>query len=397
MQNHSPFSFRFIPVLVIAGIVVMMFLVIGCDVVPVTGTVQLPEGSKLALTDLRIVTCVGEAPVKAEGSFRARESGSSPALAFATDSTGKPTLLGFVSGETSGTGSEISAQSTAVALLFQALSAFTLPRDAWPQALTLLTADPSTATLAKVVAARLAANPYAISDNDTELLSALNSAVTAILGSTIAPALTASRTAACLKSFDVRVTSTAEETALVLVQPTDENSGVRVAPNAAGNGITITNSFRRHLWAYVYRTGWKTKDDDENAAPHDITPWERVVPGTVVSGYIPAVNGFQGTIGTILDAVSGQVAYSPVTSDAIILPVSPADANQTFYKVIVVGPSWKSGGFNDELPTEYSAMSEAGEWRSAELKMNMLTIFQEFLFPALLSVFPAEALGEESE
>lgn len=373
------------------GICLLMLLVAGCSKTPVSGIVQLPEGSSLKPGDLRVVTCIGEAPVQDDGSFRAFESGSSPAIAFAADANGKPVLIGFVNGQTTST---LNARSTAVALLFQGLAAFTLPRDAWPQALEFLDGDSNTETLAAAVARRLSASPYAIPDNDTELLTALNAAVTAILESSASSLSAAKRIGNRVQSFDVSVSASAETPAMVIVEPSDEISGVRVGPNAAGNGITITNNFRRHLWAYVYRTGWQSKDDDADAEPRAITPWERIVPGTSVSGYMPAVNGFQGTIGTILDAVSGQVAYSPVTSEAIVLSLSPAEASRTYYKMFVVGPSWKPGDFDDELPAGYAGMAEAGEWKSAEKKMDLLTVFQEFLFPAVLSVFPAEALGK---
>lgn len=362
---------------------------------PVTGKVQLPSGSALQLANMKVVTCLGEAPVAADGSCRAAEPAGGPALAFAADSSSKLVMMGFIDAEKSPRGLVIDAKSTAVALIFQALPAYTLIRDAWPGIIQMLAADKNTATLAQVVSQRLAANPYAILDKDAALLAAISTAVGAIRGSaTIAASSVSKSKKSSIQSFDVQVTSKADAPAQMAVEPSGEVSGVRVGPSVDGNGITITNSFRRHLWSYVYRTGWKAKTDAVGDPPHNLNPWVCIVPGSAFSGYIQAVNGYQGTMGTILDFFTGQVAYSPVTTGIIPLPVSPSDAERTYYKVFVVGPSWKSGDLESELPAEYAGSSFGDQLVSTEQKMDALTFFQEIAFPAVLTVFPADAIGK---
>jgi hypothetical protein len=303
-------------------------------------------------------------------------------------------MMGFMDAEDSPTGLKLNAKSTAVALIFHALPAYTLPRESWPKVIDILEANKNTDTLAQVVTQRLAVNPHAIADKDTVLLAAISTAVGAIRGSVKAKTSSLSNNNdSSIQSFNVEVASKADAPAQLMVEPSAEISGVRVGPSVDGNGITITNSFRRHLWAYVYRVAWKAKSDAADAPPHVVTPWEKIVPGSAFSGYIQAVNGYQGTMGTLLDFFSGQVAYSPETTDTIPLPVSPSDAERTYYKVFVVGPSWKNGDFESEVPVDYAGSAVANEWASAEQKMDALTFFQEVAFPAVLTVFPADAIG----
>jgi hypothetical protein len=379
----------------------------------VAGTVDLPENSALKLKDLNIVTSSGSEDIATDGSFSAAEPGAGVAMAFVTDSDGSPLLAGFVQGA----GNKVNAKSTAVTLLFQALGTYTLPRDAWPQALGLLEAHPAATELAETISARFAENPKFIEEQDAEVLSALQTAIDAIAAEIEAArenatgeeaqagtqaqttALTApTGTLSTLEYSGERATFTvvAESsgsgtTAQVTVEPSDENSGIKVAPNADGNGITITNNMRRHLWAYIYRTGWKTKDDDENTPSRAMDPWE---PLSESGTYIQAVNGYQGTFGSLVDIALGQGIYKPVTSEAIILPIAPEDAARTYYKIIVVGPSWSEMSFESAVPSGYGSNKFLATWKQAEEKMDALTLFQELVFPAILTVFPAEALGK---
>jgi hypothetical protein len=419
----------------IAVIVFLAFLlgsIVGCGrktaedgliEVEVTGTVALPDNSSIELKDLSIVTCAGREDIASDGSFTAKEPGAGAAMAFITDEDGSPLLAGFVDGSGEG-GNRLDAKSTAVILLFQALSAYTLPRDTWPQIISLLEAHPAAAKLTESINERFAEDPQFIGNQDPVVIAALQDAVEAInveidegaaameaaaegsvqqaVGGieaqptvTAASALTLSTLEYLGKtaSFEVVADASGDTPAQVTVEPSAEISGIRVAPNADGNGITITNNMRRHLWAYVYKTGWKTKDDDENTPPRQISPWE---PLDETGTYIQAVNGYQGYFGSIADIVLGQGVYKPVTSDAIILPVEPEEAVRTYYKIIVVGPAWTEKSFESELPSGYASNKYATTWKQAEEKMDALTLFQELVFPAILTIFPKEALSGES-
>lgn len=81
--------------------------------------------------------------------------------------------------------------------------------------------------------------------------------------------------------------------------------------------------------------------------------------------YIQAVKGFSSTIGTLVDYVSKRLPYLPISSEPIILPVAPDDAVRTYYQIIVVGPSWAKGDFEDDLPLEY-----AGHYAEAVLAFS---------------------------
>jgi hypothetical protein len=363
----------------------------------VNGKIELPANSALKPKELKIVTCVSTESVSSDGSYSAKEAGNGPALAFVTNAAGVPILMGFV--QSSGSSeNKVNALSTAVALLFQALPAYTLPRDTWPSLIVLLEKHPATIELANTITERFAADNNLLAEPDANMLQAIQNAADQILASA-APSMNSNGSIGKVQpkaisdaTFNiVATTSTNNTPAQVTVEPSGEVNGILVTPNANGNGIIITNNLRRHLWAYLYRTGWKSKDDDESEPPRIIDPWEPVIPSGV---YIQAVKGFSSTLGTLVDYVSNRLPYLPIKSDIIILPVAPDDAVRTYYQIIVVGPSWAKGDFDSDLPLEYAGRTaEAAVWKQAEEKMDSLTFYQEFLFPAILTVFPAEAIN----
>jgi hypothetical protein len=365
------------------------------SVVKINGKVELPDGFSKKLNKLKIVTCISEDPVNKDGSFTAHEPGSSLALAFVADAEGNPLLMGFLQSSAGDTKNEINALSTAVALLFQTLPAFTLPRETWPAVIALLENHPAAAKLAQTITEQISQKPDVLTQPNEELLAALETASDEIVAETglFLPENEAMTDAVPIATFNVTVAagSGGDVPALVSVEPSTEVSGIKIAPSDNKNGVVITNSFRRHLWAYAYRTGWNSADDDVSAKPRPVDPWQ-VVSST--GTYIRAVSGFKSLIGTLADFSFGQYAYLPVTSPPIILTVEPEEASKTYYTIVVVGPSWKDGTFESELPSEYAShTAESAVWAQAEQKMDALTWFQEFLFPAVLAVFPADVIG----
>ncbi len=353
---------------------------------------QLPAGSSVSLSGLTVATSAGQAPVGASGGFSARQIGSGVALVSVADGAGRPVLCGFLDAGLRGTPT-INARSTAVALLFNALQAFTLPRDSWARAIELISSNAATDTLAEVAARRIAANPHAAVDGDTELMTALFAAVDAINPPALPQAARALRSAppvgAPTRAASVGVTvarRSEPDVAPITVEPSDAQSGVRVLQNTAGNGIVVTNRYRRHIAYYVYRTEWQDSSD----AWHSITPWELVAPGNGDLGYVPAVSGFSGVIGSLLDVATGEIPYSEVSGPPVLLSVAPTDAKKTRYRVFVVGPSFKGVELEAAMPADLTSEVVRTELRVAHANACAVTFVFEYGLPILLQFVSAE-------
>ena len=363
----------------------------GISMRSIAGVVAPPAGSGLSAASLRVVTAAGVATVASNGAFSARNPGAGPALVSACEGSGKPVLLAFfdAGGGRAASAPAIDARSTAVALAFLVMQGYTMPRDTWPRVLQLIEEHDATDALVQTVVQRMAANPRAVGEGDEALLDAAKAAAEAMTGGSgdRSAALAGRRS---VGAVDVTVTSRAGTPGLVQVQPTGEISGVRVEPSVDGNGITLTNGYRRHLRFFVYRTGY----EDANGQSQAITPWEPVVPATGSPSYIQAVNGYAGLIGTLIEWASGTLAYTPVTVGPIELPVQPSGARRTFYRVIVIGPGWKEGDIEADIPADLRGSSFAQEWKSAYQIMDAVTFFQEVAIPAFLIAVPVEAIGK---
>ena len=142
---------------------------------PAAGTISVPAGSTLRLSDLKVMTAAGKASVGADGTFTAKEPVGGPAMVVAMDADGKLIMLGHIDADNPSF-NDISPMSTAEELLFLATTAFTLPIEQWPHVYELLAAAPETATLAAVIAQRIAVNVTALDDQDPEILAALQTA-----------------------------------------------------------------------------------------------------------------------------------------------------------------------------------------------------------------------------
>src|SRR5579871_1681533 len=331
-------SFRFL----LPGLTVLCFvlLVIGCggggggvggesfSLRSVHGRVRLPQGSKLSLTTLQVVSAYETSPVASDGTFTVLEPSGSPAIVYLTDASGKIVLLGYSA--TAGGPGDVSAQTTAQVLLFYALGAQTLPPDQYAQALTLIAADNASTALAATLSSRVAANPTAISDGDPALDNAVSAAATAILpaGGRASDRDASSAKAMARTNVVVARSGRAGGFGQLIIQPSGLQSGVEILQNPNGTGIVASNNFRRHCQFFVFKTG--TKDQNGN-----VTNFPLVQP---VGGAhdLPSVVKINGVFGTLVDLINGKVAYAPKTSDPVDLPLDPG-TSETHYEVVVVG------------------------------------------------------------
>ncbi|MBI5547577.1 MAG: hypothetical protein HY901_27150, partial [Deltaproteobacteria bacterium] len=277
-------------------------------------------------------------------------------FAAVLDEQDRPLLVGYV---LSGEDSALDARSTALALTFLAAAGYgwTEPQD-WPAVLALLAADPDFEPVAAAVTARLSASALALDDAADPLFEAVRAYVRALPDTVPPPLPTAtSARAAKLESW-------------VLVQGENPQSGLTVGPDAHGDGVAVTNWFRRHTRAFVYRTGYVGADGQ----PVSLTPWVPVVEGT----YLKAVKGASSTLATAFDTLTGSPIFRPTTVGPFTLPILPADAQQTLYRVVVVGPG---------APAEVEGSEDLNAaWLTASRNLALFTLSKEIVMP-LLSTF----------
>jgi len=350
-----------------------------------SGQLILPTGCALTAQELRVVTCLGEAPVSTTGAFTALEPGQEAALATVVNSAGTPVLYGFVASTTRQAGQTIDARSTAAALLFVGLQAFTMPAEYRAQLLQWIDSDPHTATLAMEITQRMAINPTAVADADAEIITALTTAVTEITTATRAtPAMTRPRA------------TRATDLSLYKIVPDAEQSGMTCTQNTANNGMLLTNKYRRHTGYYIYRTGYTDKD----SVRHDLSAadWVRITTNNAPwDCLLPATDGWSGAVSEIFEVVAGTASYTATTTGTPILPLEPSDAKETYYTLVACGSTfgveaWTNQLGPQSLPADLVGNPNTSTWAQRVHSLSQYTAVKEVIFPAVAMIIPADAI-----
>lgn len=322
------------------------------------GHVILPPGSPLQLRNLTLVSGFATAALSGDGTFTLNQLSGDPAFLTLTDARNQPLLLGFsASDATAGVG-EVSPMQTAVALVFYALGGFTLPADSQLRVRTLLAQDSKVQALGLQAAKTLAANPLAIAQSDSALFGAVITLRDAILGGTGKAAV-----------FNRHPSRQTIVPTLINVNPAAEVNGFFAAPNADGLGLTIMNSRRRNAFLYIYATAYT----DQNGIRHT-SPDHKVVNGNLFW----ATSGVAGVVGSLIDVVTGTVAYAPVTGGPYSLDLFPADAVQTEYRIDFVG----NGNGNDPQNIDGDNPNYGGD----AVKISFITFIKDLLLPAIATI-----------
>ncbi len=284
------------------------------------GAVKLPAGSTLKASELKVITPVDETAVGADGKFTAKLGSTATTQIEVVNSDGKLVMFGL----TGPAGTEVSSQTTAEALLYFALGAFMLPPEQYEKIVELIHKSPALTNLAAVVEAQLATNPTALSDGDPILLNAIQVAQQAILNQSGITALKASPEARAKPQA-------VGDTTLTLIEPGADVSlsGVQLLQNIAGSGVIAQNSFRRWGALYAYQTGTLNENGDK-----DIYATPKLISGPVDVPETQQLNLFNA----VTDAVRGIAPWSPTQSAIVNLP-QVAGSRQTYYDVVVLGPT----------------------------------------------------------
>lgn len=330
---------------------------------PGSGSITFPPGFTAKLTGLTVTSGRGSASVNSSMQFAASADPSIPSLVHVQDSTGAVIFSGFV--DPTSDSNILGATSTAIALLYFALDAYSLPPGNNAAILALIAADPNTATLANAISQRMLSNTYALDQSDAAITTALATAFTAITG---ASGSGRRSTPARTPAFD---SGPAE---LAISGGLQSGFNVNVDPTGATTSYTGQNTFRRYATMYAYETS--TTDGSGNvttlpaalsvATPLDVESTQRLNLATALK-----------------DIFTTTTPLSPVTSDAVTLAL-PTDAEKATFDIIVLGSSG-----NATEPAFFSQSAYAGEvtaWRAQVQRLNLRTSIGDIFLGMILNM-----------
>ena len=301
--------------------------------------VQVPSGFSIPATDLQGGTAYGTGAVT-NGAFKAKVSSKGPTFAYLQQkSTGKFVLFGFA-----GTGqSGVSAMGSATAILALAFGLGGLDPDAARTLVSLIVADPATATLAGIVETRLAADPLALTNGDAAVQAAVSAAV-------------ASLTGGGKSLLRDKAVARADIEPLLLIQP-QEQGGCSVEQGTAAATIVPTNKVRRPAATYTYLTGYTDGGGTTT------------LPAAQVFG---SVEDLAPTIGFLSSLASLGVhpANAPVSGSPLRLTVhSGSNTVKTTYETVILMASQSQAG----EPAFFADAKYAGAvegWRAKRKELN---------------------------
>ncbi len=367
----------------------------GGGVLTVNGTVTLPSGHGLDLSKLTVSTPLGTYPVSVTGEFTASVFGGAMTELGVETSDGSLLLLGV----TDGTTGTISLTSTAEALLYYLVGGMWLPPAQQDKVRSLLRGVPEAADLAAELERQLSSGGNGVAEPDAGLLAALEAAHASLLGESrlygptsggvglgeragagSSRAVASSFLAASLGSVaaastaptgvSVTVTPAAVDGSNIIIEPTTRQAGVFVLHNPAGAGVVAQNHFRRPAALLAYEEAW----EDADRVEHPVDP-----PVLVERVEVPATGQLE-FMNALLDVVTGNSPWSPVTSPALKL-AGHEGASRTHYRLILVGPSatdatWPIMG--DPLFTGFH-----DEWSDIAIDKSVELFLDDLLIPLM--------------
>jgi hypothetical protein len=329
----------------------------------VSGTVSLPAGSTLKLTDLSVDVMAQTVPVTAAG-FTVGTSPTGATLALLLDASGNGVLMSIF--DPSSTTVAISTHTTAVALLYYALSGYMFPDSAISQILGLLNNDPAVSGLDTAIARAVAADPRAVANNGSGIGSALVHTIQTILGTSVrAPAV---NTPAKL----ARAVPT-----LMTVTPSGTQNGVMVNQDDATTSLLISNTKRRCCRVYVYQMavdppGGPALPASLAAGPFDLDSTENLGIFTALKDFATFFNGLS--------------PWTPVNLSPIPLTLLPDTADETTYTVVLLAASPETTDVFLDDPAVFKDAHFApfvSTWKSDTLQLLGWTAFGDVILPIM--------------
>lgn len=327
----------------VAGLPAVSFSATGRYLIPTTpvaGLVTLPSGASLAPAALRVETAIADVAVGADGGFLASAQQGGVQLAAAHGANGSPVMFGWFDGPHH----VVTARTTAEVLAYFDLGGYQMPESAVRDSVRSYLASADLDPLETAIATMLR-----------------GPAATATLAT---PAIVQARVALLQ-----RLRSAGSLPHGIIIDPSgQEQSGVFV-DQVGLNSVTITNHRRRRVRAFVDRVSY---------VPQGLGA---TVASPVAGQPIPlaAVTAATSVIGTGINILFGNSAWTPVVSAPQPVPLAPANAVATRYRVTVVGP----GNPNPNVPLSL-------EQRDEQRRASFETLVLEALLPLLDQLLQAD-------
>lgn len=349
------------------------------NVVGQTGKVELPTGVNLALTDLQLVSAEGAAEIAADGTVTPTLPGLERYLTQVVDSSDRIILFGYAQSAGS-TPLPINAKSTAVALLYFALGAWTLPGDlARGDVIRELNfsyneiVDELTATIEDA----MRDNSRAINDGDERVISAVVAARDEILASADGPIAKVVKDHA--KIGPNLQNGDAAALGFITTDPerTVAQSGIFLRTSLSSDGITPLNRYRRRAKLFAYLTATESAGGEIMA----LDPIEYAA-GPV--DILPAGNNSSDK-GLLEQAIDGDASWDPTFSETIRLvdeevvlpgddPIVPDESDTAIrhFDIVVLGPALDQASTSSVVDdprfaaqrAEFLAVIDDLEWRT---------------------------------
>lgn len=289
------------------------------------GCARLPDGVQATT----ILNAFSEVTPDAEGCYTVDLHAERPQLTFALSADGHPMRMGWISPERP----DLDARITAESLAWFAIGGPNAGLEATPKLFELLAdAGDPVDRLADALDAAISADPNAFADTHAATATVMAEIAAELLGT--------------------EPDQSPPPANLVLYNPSDEQSGLRMLTTSGVNAISLQNSLRRAGHLFVDRVSTFDEDGNETASPKEIT--DRKV------GAVQSLQGWTDAFSQIVTAEyspgglegSEDVAYVPRTVGPIQLE-NVEGAAKTRYRVAVVGPGVSDGALGD-LPSSHA-------------------------------------------
>lgn len=338
--------------------------------VVVEGMLTLPVGFALAASELRIATPGGMRPIAADGSFRFALEGTGPQWLDVLAPDGRLVLVGLArDGQ-----AEVSASTTARALLTLALGGHLLPSEHAATLDGLLAAHPAIGSLAEAMTDALGVDTYVVADGNEALTLALQEARDAVLPDV--PRVVR----AALNGQSVEPTDVVIEPGGGVLQ-----SGVAVLQNPSGRGLVVQNHFRRPVELLAYEVGVEVDGARVETSPPKLVGEAVRAPPTGKLELFTALG----------DVLSGGAPWTPVLSEAFGLPLS--ESRRTYYELVVLGPTFDMVT-RPPLFDELRFIGERDGWTSRIEALGLDMFLSELMLPLIESfLFGKTAVLEQGK
>lgn len=348
----------------------------------VKGIAQVPAALAGRIAEMRIYTGVGDAPLAANGTFKVDTLANAPTLATLMLHD-KMVLVGFLDAQAAT--NMLDAAGASTSLIFLAIGGWQFSAEQRQAVIALVAKDPTAASLAKTIADRLAVDPYALFNQDPQIVADLNAAVKILAPGRSAYVraagrrATTERVATAANKGGGRATRAGDPPPLLLLTPTELLNGMEAVQDGdLVPGFSIINHERRERRVHVYRIGVVDKMNVQT-----------LYPAAVPIGDTLKVSETQklSLLNALSDILSATSPWSPIQSGRVPLPIEP-NTRKTMYEIVALSPAFSTVEPSFFSESRYGA--EAPRWRTEIGDLNEAAFF-ELAFSLLL-----EALGAGS-